>query len=492
MKKFFYSMLAAVMLFATSCSENELVDVTKGEGEKVTFMVELPGIESRAIDAENNTFGSGKYATRLVYAMYEEDKDDVLITDFADRDDETGTFTVTVPMAKDIKYDLLFLAYHPANCAFNINNSDARANNLKALQLKPNLNENKVPNLKANTEEYDAFVGHLESQGITASGTTTVELKRPFAQVNVGTIRQDLDDIETLQSIVVTSDFKIYNAPNTLNILTDEVSGNETRSYAVENIWKQYGNNTYPNYETIEGVTAAVTTDDKNYYCLAMSYVLAGKNSPTTHDADFRFYRADGKQVSSINVLSMPIQANYRTNILGTILTQIEQYEVTIKPIFAQEDHEAEPVLPQQSNEIWYTATALVHAHFYKDKFGAGTDLVSNVWEETTGKGIITLNGPVTVIGINAFYDCEHLISISIPNSVTEIEEDAFDSCPNLTNVTFSNNLVTIGKGAFGGCSKLANVIIPESVTTIQQMVGRNLCAGFIIGSLPRSVGCYC
>ena len=129
--------------------------------------------------------------------------------------------------------------------------------------------------------------------------------------------------------------------------------------------------------------------------------------------------------------------------------------------------------LPQQNNQIWYTATALVHAHFYKDKFGEGTDLVSNVWDETTGKGVITLSGDVTKIGQNAFYydgfhdSRENLISISLPNTVTEIGEDAFDQCPNLTTVTFNNNLVTIGPGAFGGCTKLTNVVLPESLVTI-------------------------
>ncbi|MBR0339375.1 MAG: leucine-rich repeat domain-containing protein, partial [Alistipes sp.] len=129
--------------------------------------------------------------------------------------------------------------------------------------------------------------------------------------------------------------------------------------------------------------------------------------------------------------------------------------------------------LPQLNNQIWYTATSLVHAHWYKDKFGVGTDLVSNVWDETTGKGVITLSGDVTKIGQNAFYydgfhdSRENLISISLPSTVTEIGEAAFGHCPNLTTVTFNNNLVTIGPSAFIGCAKLTNVVLPESLVTI-------------------------
>jgi hypothetical protein len=96
---------------------------------------------------------------------------------------------------------------------------------------------------------------------------------------------------------------------------------------------------------------------------------------------------------------------------------------------------------------------------------------VSNLWDETTGKGVITLSGPVTKIGSNAFYqnvgDPCHLTSITLPNTVTEIGEDAFDHCINLTTVKFSENLVTIGPGAFGGCEKLTNVVLPEGLITI-------------------------
>lgn len=146
---------------------------------------------------------------------------------------------------------------------------------------------------------------------------------------------------------------------------------------------------------------------------------------------------------------------------------------------------------PQQDNEIWYTATALVHAHFYKDKFGEGTDLVSNEWDETTGKGVITLSGPVTKIGSNAFYqnpgDPCHLTSITLPNTVTEIGEDAFDKCINLITVKFSENLVTIGPGAFGGCAKLTNVVLPEGLTTIGESAF-NSCTALKTITIPAGV----
>ena len=332
-KNYFYSMMAASMLFAASCSQEEIVDVTKGEGQKMTFKVEIPGTQSRAI-ADGIEVGAGKYADKLIYAMYEEDQDVVLITDFAYDNDKDGDFEVTLPMAKDIKYDILFLAYNADNNAFVLDNSDARANNLKALRMKSEL--------KANQETYDAFIGSLDSKGVDATATTTVKLYRPFAQVNAATTLEDLNTVKTLKAEVSSSKFKIYNAPNTLNVFTGGVSGKETFTYQQENILKKHGQTEYPYNEIlpIEGTNG--------YYYLAMSYVLAGREQSSTYDADFLFYRADDKLVSSLNVLAMPIQANYRTNILGTLLTKQEDYVIQIDAQFGEPANE-EMIVVQKS-----------------------------------------------------------------------------------------------------------------------------------------------
>lgn len=318
MKKYFYSVLAAGMLFA--CSQEEIVDVTKGEGQQVTFKVELPSVgQSRAI-AEGIEVGAGKYADKLVYAMYEEDQNDILVSGFAYDNDKNGIFEVNVPMAKDIKYDILFLAYNEDKSAFVINNSDAKANNLKALKMKSELS--------ANQETYDAFIGRLDSKGVDAAASTTVELYRPFAQVNAATTPEDLATAKILKAEVASSEFVIYNAPNTLNVFTGAVSGTETFTYEQSGILEKYDATAYPLNETI-------TVDGNAYYYLSMAYVLAGKNS-NTYDADFSFFRNDDKLVSSLSVKSMPVQANYRTNILGTLLTQEENYSIVIDAEFGE------------------------------------------------------------------------------------------------------------------------------------------------------------
>ena len=58
----------------------------------------------------------------------------------------------------------------------------------------------------------------------------------------------------------------------------------------------------------------------------------------------------------------------------------------------------------------------------------------------------------VTEIGDHAFYYCDSLTSVTIPNSVTEIEDCAFEGCRGLTSVTIPNSVKSINDYAFQYC----------------------------------------
>ena len=53
------------------------------------------------------------------------------------------------------------------------------------------------------------------------------------------------------------------------------------------------------------------------------------------------------------------------------------------------------------------------------------------------------------VIGANAFYCCQKLISVRLPDSITAIEDYAFAWCYHLTSIRMSPNAAFIGKDAF-------------------------------------------
>ena len=61
----------------------------------------------------------------------------------------------------------------------------------------------------------------------------------------------------------------------------------------------------------------------------------------------------------------------------------------------------------------------------------------------------------VTSIGNYAFYDCDSLTSIVIPESVTSIGDYAFYYCSNLTSIVIPEGVTSIGNSAFRYCSSL-------------------------------------
>ena len=72
-------------------------------------------------------------------------------------------------------------------------------------------------------------------------------------------------------------------------------------------------------------------------------------------------------------------------------------------------------------------------------------------------------NALITV-GDYAFYDCNSLTSINLPN-VTTVGDYAFGSCYSLTSINLPN-VTTVGEDAFSSCKSLTSINLPN-VTTV-------------------------
>ena len=79
-----------------------------------------------------------------------------------------------------------------------------------------------------------------------------------------------------------------------------------------------------------------------------------------------------------------------------------------------------------------------------------------------------TINGyPVTIIGEDAFSDCDLITSVIIPDTVTDIKRDAFWHNDLLENVDLGNGVINIETDAFYNCDSIKNIIIPDSAINI-------------------------
>ena len=142
---------------------------------------------------------------------------------------------------------------------------------------------------------------------------------------------------------------------------------------------------------------------------------------------------------------------------------------------------------PKKTASVTYLSTIKsTNASAYK---GSVIIPSSFIYDGTTYK--------VIRIEFQAFYGCDGLISIDIPNSVTSVANQAFEGCSNLTTVIINSNATLsndysfddiklknkfgsqvteyiigedvkrIGERAFQGCSSLTSITIPNSMTSI-------------------------
>ncbi len=99
-----------------------------------------------------------------------------------------------------------------------------------------------------------------------------------------------------------------------------------------------------------------------------------------------------------------------------------------------------------------------------------------------------TIEGyPVTAIGLAAFFGCETITGVVIPESVTDIGANAFHTCKNLETAVLPDNLTELKKGAFYGCSALKIISLPENLTAIGEQAFRG-CSSLESIEIPGSV----
>ena len=99
---------------------------------------------------------------------------------------------------------------------------------------------------------------------------------------------------------------------------------------------------------------------------------------------------------------------------------------------------------------------------------------------------------PVTGLAEKAFFQCETIYSVELPDTIQEIPAYAFYKCTNLSEIVFEDGVISIGTHAFEGCTSLTEVDFPESVITVGDFAF-NSCTGLTTIDMPgvQTIGIY-
>ncbi len=288
-KKLIYCLCASAMLF-TACSDEAVNAPVEGES-LVTITTQLPA------DLGTRTFGDGTTATNLTYAVYEAGQTDPRIISTDEVTFSGLTATVNLRLANGKKYDIVFWADAPdAPYTF-----DADAQTV-------NINYNGIT---SNLEKLDAFFANEKNLQVNGTINKTIQLKRPFAQLNIGAT--DYVAAETAAFKTASSVVKVNHVANAINIRTGEATGNATITFADAPV-------------PADTETFHVTGVDADY--LAMNYLLVNDDKQLV-DVEFTAKSTKGETITR-SYANVPVQRNYRTNIYGNILTEEANFNIEI------------------------------------------------------------------------------------------------------------------------------------------------------------------
>ena len=306
----------ATMLTSISCSQEEVAGGQAGDESVVTFTAQLPG------SPQSKAIGDGMTATTLSYAVYAQGTKTPLITSEDEVTFTKGQATISLRLASGKSYDFLFWA--DAYDSEDVNAPYTVDFNTQTLTI-----DYDAAKTLSNDESRDAFFGTTTLK-VKGAVNGNVTLKRPFAQLNIGTDdMKDADDTGLNTSALRTS-VKVKNVYKNLNLMNGEVGEYATVTFGENDIPK-----------------GQFTANSTTYDYLALNYLLVGKDKGVV---DCEFTYTDGATNGSKTISNVPVQRNYRTNIFGSILTGAVDLGITIDPDFETPDHNYEELLLAAQN----------------------------------------------------------------------------------------------------------------------------------------------
>lgn len=307
MNKFKYFAAAALTLLAVSCNKEQVAEVPDGQMVDVTFTAALPG------EMATKAIGDGQTAKTLYVSVYENDDAKTKL-----ELDKTATFTdlktqVTFSLVKGKTYNFVFWAQAAEGAPYDVTD-------LKNIKIS-------YEGAEANDEKRDAFYATRKELKVNGALTETIKLYRPFAQVNFGTA-----DYDAAVAAGVKPVKSVFTATDVATIFdTFEAEGKEAKDVV-----------TFTE-SALPGETLVTKAGD--YKWMTMNYILPMGKQDAKHISNVtaEFIPETGITVKASSPQT-PVQNNYRTNILGNLLTSQVIFNIEIVPIFNEPDNDIDLV----------------------------------------------------------------------------------------------------------------------------------------------------
>ena len=311
MKKLLFSVVAlAALLVAGSCQKENF---GSANGNTVAYTVQLPGnIATKSIGEDVSS------VTKLVYAVYRTEAqaaDDYLAAETCLYQKTAtltdGQTTLYLEFVNNQNFRVLFWAQDPNAGIYD-------ASNLKNVTID-------YANLDANQESYAAFAGSdFIKSGDNLSGRT-VYLHRAVAQLNIATTPESMilgeageNETSSLQTTVTltSTQVTVNGLASTYNVADASVGDILTADFVFD--------------ATDPSVLSEQTLTVKgiDYKYISMNYVGFAPALGTDVEVDYVIETNVGTIPNSIS--SVPVKPNYRTNIIGNLITSTSDYTVIL------------------------------------------------------------------------------------------------------------------------------------------------------------------
>ena len=322
MKKLIYCALAlAAGLFASSCQQENLEPVA--QGNTVTFTVNVPGAATKAgaVGDQANMIDDLVYAVYVTEAESLDDaKDDwdgtntklLYAYNSESKRFENGTDVVSLELLNNQNHIVLLWAQH----------DDTWVREKESAKI--NLREISYPSgLELDAEYADKYAAFYAVKFIPSSERLRngeIVLTRPFAQINIATADPGKYNVDVEKTVVT-----VYGAGNAFDVAKEQPAGNIDVTYS-------WTGKVYDDAFKVDG-------HDYDHY-IAMNYVFANDAVEVKYTIDTDYGKGINRTISNV-----PVKKNYRTNIVGNLLTSDVYYDIVLDKDWGTEDTDYEYVV---------------------------------------------------------------------------------------------------------------------------------------------------